>query len=130
VGYEIQRERSHRVSVRVSVRWGEAEFTGEASGMDLSRARLEVTANATLRAIEAAVEHSGGEEEKEPVTFALDGVKTVEAFDRSFVLVGVHALRGRELLVLAGAAGLGENPERATILATLQATDRWVRGQL
>ena len=73
-------------------------------------------------------------EEEEPlrqgVTLALDGVKMVEAFDRSYVLVGVNAILMREVAGLAGASAVEDTAERAVILATLQAIDRWVRGRL
>ena len=59
---------------------------------------------------------------------ALDGVKIVEAFDRRFVLVAIHAMSGRDLARLAGTNVADESTDRAAILATLQATDRWVRG--
>lgn len=129
-GHEVKRERNHRISVRVTLRWGDDEFTGEASGTDLARSRLDIAANATLRCLEAAVAAARDEEAGDAVIFALDGVKMLEAFDRTFVLVAVHAMRGREVVALAGAADVDQNPERSVILATLQATDRWVRGQL
>jgi hypothetical protein len=56
-------------------------------------------------------------------------VKLVEAFDRSFVLVAVHAISGRHITALSGATQVSRSPDRAAIMATLQATDRWVRGQ-
>lgn len=129
-GHEVKRERNHRVSVRVTLRWGDDEFTGEASGTDLARSRLDVAANAALRCLEAAVAAARDEEAGDAVVFALDGVKMLEAFDRTFVLVAVHAVRGREVVALAGAADVDEDADRSVILATLQATDRWVRGQL
>jgi hypothetical protein len=64
------------------------------------------------------------------VTLALDGVKMVEAFDRSYVLVGVNAIHKREVAGLSGASVVEDTAERAVILATLQAIDRWVRGRL
>ncbi|HIF07685.1 MAG TPA: hypothetical protein EYQ64_12270 [Gemmatimonadetes bacterium] len=70
------------------------------------------------------------EEGGRPVTLALDGVKVVDAFDRRFVLVAVHAITGRDVTSLAGAAVVEESTDRAAILATLQATDRWVRGKV
>jgi len=64
------------------------------------------------------------------VTLALDGVKLVDAFDREFALVAVHAISGREVTPLAGTCEVERSPDRAVILATLQATDRWIRGQV
>ena len=68
--------------------------------------------------------------EGERLALQLDGVKMVEAFDRRFVLVAVHALAGREVQALSGAAAVEESTDRAVILATLQATDRWARGRM
>lgn len=129
VGHEVERRRNQRVAVRVTLRWEGEEVLGEAEGTDLARARLEVAANATLRALEAALAGARGEVE-DPVAFALDGVKVLDAFDRTFVLVAVHAVRGRGIVRLAGAADVEERPDYSVILATLQATDRWVRGQM
>jgi len=69
-------------------------------------------------------------EGRRPVTLSLDGVKAVDAFDRRFVLVAVHAIAGRNVTRLAGTTVSDESTDRAAILATLQATDRWVRGHL
>jgi hypothetical protein len=131
LGHQIETERARRVKVAVSVEWGGTEFTGEAIGTDLARSRQETVAKATLAAIEMAMEADTGEEgpHRQGVTLALDGVKTVEAFDRSYVLVGVNAIYKRDVAELSGASAVEDTPERAVILATLQATDRWVRGR-
>ena len=46
------------------------------------------------------------------------------------VLVAVHAISGRDVARLAGTTVTDESTDRAAILATLQATDRWVRGNV
>jgi hypothetical protein len=135
---------SHRIQVTVALRWNDEVFQGTAGGADVPRARLEATAGATLRAIEAAVigpgngEHDEEEKDREAlrgpggrkVSLALDGAKVVDAFERRFVLVAVHAMTGRETIGLAGSSGVNDNLDRSVILATLQATDRWVRGKM
>ena len=63
-------------------------------------------------------------------TLTLDGVKVFDAFDRSYVLVSVHALSGRQVTHLSGTAQVDDTPDKAVIMASLQATDRWVRGRL
>jgi hypothetical protein len=68
-------------------------------------------------------------EGRRSVALTVDGVKLVEAFDRKFVLVAVHAIAGRNVSRLSGTAVADDSPDRSAILATLQATDRWVRGQ-
>lgn len=128
--HQVETERSHQVRHRVEIEWKGVRYAGTASGADLPRPRLEAVARATLMAVEQALltELEGGS--SPPVTLALDGVKVVDAFDRAFVLVAVNALRGREVTPLAGAAVAEISTDRAAILATLQATDRWVRGRV
>ena len=126
-GHSMETERLNRVKHRVEIEWNGERFTGEASAPDLPRPKLEAVTQATLRAVESAVATTLGEEKSHP-SLALDGVKVVDAFDRKFVLVAVHAIAGRDRAQLAGTNIAEESPDRAAILATLQATDRWVRG--
>jgi hypothetical protein len=128
MAHQAQSQRSHLLTMSVEVEWLGERFTGEASGTDLPRTRLEVVANATLRAIEFAL--AADENAPPGVSLSLDGVKVVEAFDRRYVLTAVNALTGRDITPLAGAAEVDDSADRAVILATLQATDRWVRGRL
>ncbi|MFG0312935.1 MAG: hypothetical protein ACF8LL_01935 [Phycisphaerales bacterium] len=128
-GHEMEAERGHRIRFRVAVEWQGERYTGEATGTDLPRARLEIVAQATLRSIEAALAGPDPQPGQDP-TLSLDGVKLIDAFDRHYVMVGVHAITPRKLTVLVGACPVEDSPDRATILATLQAADRWVRGRL
>jgi hypothetical protein len=128
-GHEMEAERGHRVKMKVSVDWNGARHVGEATGTDLPRSRLEIVAEATLRSIELAVNGPEPVEGVAPLSLSLDGVKLVEAFERSYVMVGVHAITPRKVTVLVGACPVEDSPDRATILATLQAADRWVRGR-
>ncbi len=130
VRHQVETERAHRVKVAVSLEWNGKDYTGEAVGTDLPRARLEAVAKATLAGIEEIVNVLDEGDTKKGVALALDGVKMVEAFDRNFAMVGVNAIHGREIVSLAGASAVEDTPDRAVILATLQATDRWVRGRL
>ena len=113
--------------IAVTVEWGGEQYEGEATGADLVRARLETTAEATLAAIGKAIVALIGEGE---VALSVDGVKTIEAFDGEFVLVAIHAIHGRSITALAGAAAVEDTADRAVILGTLQAADRWVRGRI
>lgn len=131
--HRMESEEPHRIRVAVSIEWREQTHQGMATGADLPRSRLETTANATLRAIEAAVattEPAGVTPTPAPLVLALDGVKLVEAFDRQFTLVAVNAMSGRYTVTLSGAASTEDNLDRSVVLATLQATDRWVRGKI
>ncbi len=129
LGHQVETRRSQRVQITVRLEWGGREYLGEASGADLPRARREALAQATLRALESAIGGMEGESSAYP-TLTLDGVKTVDAFDRRFILVAVHAMAGRDIKALAGSVVIDDVPDRAVILATLQATDRWVRGRM
>jgi hypothetical protein len=127
-GHQVESERSNQVRHKVEIEWRGKRYVGTASAADLARAKLEAVAEATLRAVEAALKDNIGDDKREPPTLSLDGTKTVEAFDRKFVLVAVHAIAGRDVSRLAGTHVADESTDRAAILATLQATDRWVRG--
>jgi hypothetical protein len=127
-GHQVESERSNTVKHKVEIEWRDKRYVGTASAADVARAKLEAVAEATLRAVEAALQDNMGEGKREAPTLSLDGVKTVEAFDRKFVLVAVHAIAGRDVSRLAGTHVADESTDRAAILATLQATDRWVRG--
>jgi hypothetical protein len=124
-------ENTNRARVKVALEWDGETFEGTAVSADLPRPRLEATANATLRAVEAVAAANSRDPERPPVVaLALDGVKVVEAFDRRFALVAVHALAGRDIIALSGAAVVTDRTDGSVILATLQATDRWVRGRM
>ena len=129
LGHQVETERGRRVKVAVSVEWTGEEYNGEAWGADLPRSRLETVARATLSAIEELVMAQERDPAAGSVTLALDGVKVLEAFDRTYILVGVNAVHERDVVTLAGASPVEGTEERAVILATLQATHRWVRGR-
>ena len=127
--HQVETERSNRVRHRVEIEWQGEKYTGEATAADLPRPKLEAVAGATIQAVQQALQNNLAEGRRS-VTLSLDGVKVVDAFDRKFVLVAVHALSGRNVARLAGTTVTDESTDRAAILATLQATDRWVRGHV
>lgn len=128
--HQVEMERAHTVKVAVSLEWEGEVYTGDAMGTDLSYSRLETVARATLAANQKILNALKEGTSKPEVTLSLDGIRVVEAFDRSYVLVGVNAIQDREIASLAGASAVEHTSDRAVILATLQATDRWVRGRL
>ena len=129
-GHKVETERSHQVKHRVEIEWKGERHSGTATAADLPRPRLEAVGKATLIAVEAALANEYEAGLASGVTLALDGVKLVDAFDRKFVLVAVNAMAGRDVTPLAGATVVEVSSDRAAILATLQATDRWVRGRV
>lgn len=130
LSHELENERRHRIRARVNIEWEGERFSGEASGADLPRSRLELVASAVLEGLESIILRSDGAEANDAAALALDGVKVVDAFDRRYVIVGVHAIHGREAKVLCGSAPVEDVVERAVVLASLQAADRWVRGRV
>ncbi len=129
VGHQVTSQRAHRVETRVTLEWRGRRYEGAAWTPDLPKARLEAMAEATLRAIEQTL-NGDGEDAGSGAALSLEGVRLVEAFDRRYVLVAVHAVEGRRVFPLAGAVLAGENPEAAAVLATLQATNRRIPGML
>lgn len=127
VSHRVETEKAHQVRIGVTVEWGGELYEGEATGADLPRSRLETTAAATLAAIGKVIVALVGEGE---VALSVDGVRTVDAFDGQFILVAIHAIHGRSITALAGAAAVEDTADRAVILGTLQAADRWVRGRI
>jgi hypothetical protein len=103
---------------RVRLKLDSEEFVGVAEGTDIERGRLNAAAEAVLSALEKAEEGQVG--------FALDGVKLIDVFDLPVVVAAVYGLSGRTRTYLAGAAPVNESAEHAAILATLQATNRWI----
>lgn len=115
---EVRRSRARGVMCRVTLRKGDTSYTGESEGLEGERARVDLAARAALKAIAQA--------ERGERTLALDGVKLIEAFDRQFVFVGVAAQVGRERALLSGSCEVRESPEQASVLAALDATNRWI----
>ena len=125
MGLQVETKRTHQVHFQVELEWRGSRHRGEATGADVARTRMETVAGAALRAIEAAAAAQG----TKGLTLALDGVKAIDAFDRRFALVAVNAFQGRQVTALSGTAQIEDSPDKAVILATLQATCRWVRGR-
>ncbi len=115
---EVRRSRSRGVTCRVTLRKGEESYLGEAEGIENERLRIELAARAALAAIRLA--------EGDDRILALEGCRVVEAFDHTFVFVGVTTKQGRESTLMTGSAEIRESPETASVLAILDATNRWL----
>ncbi|MCC6931467.1 MAG: hypothetical protein IT359_20935 [Gemmatimonadaceae bacterium] len=115
---EVRRSRATGITCRVTLSKGEKSFIGEAEGMENERSRVELAARAALRAIV----------EGEPGVRPLDlgGAKLIEAFDREFVFVGVTVQQSRTSVLLTGSCEVKDSPETASVLAVLDATNRWL----
>ena len=113
---EVRRSRSRGVACRVTLRKGEESHVGEAEGPETERTRAELAARATLQALAQAEEFA----------LALEGVRTIDAFDREFVFVGVTARLARDSVLLTGSCEIRDSVETASALAVLDATNRWI----
>jgi len=118
---EVRRSRSKGVMCRVTLRKGDTTFIGEAEGMENERLRIELAARAALAAIRQA--------EGEDRVLALEGCRVIEAFDHAFVFVGVTTRHSRQVTLMTGSAEVRESPETASVLAVLDATNRWLGGR-
>lgn len=130
LSHQIVGERGQRVTVRVTLEHKGQQHEGVAQGADIAHSRLGTLAKATLKAVEATAREELESLGKEPVTLVLEGVSLVGGTRHPAVLACITATDGRDVTPLAGAASAADSRARAAILATLQATDRWVRGQL
>jgi hypothetical protein len=115
---EVRRSRVKGVTCRVTLRKGEASFSGEAEGAETERSRAELAARAALLAIVQA--------DADKQFIAVEGCKMFEAFECEFVFVGISAREGRERVLLTGSCMVKESPETASVLAVLDATNRWL----
>ena len=115
---EVRRSRAKGIACRVTLKKGDESFVGEAEGMENERSRIELAARAALSAIAQA--------EPSDRALALDGVRLIEAFDREFVFVGVTARLARSSALLTGSCEIKESAETASVLAVLDATNRWI----
>jgi len=115
---EVRRSRSKGIACRVTLRKGEESYVGECEGLENERLRIELAARATLTAMKQA--------EGDERILALEGCRMLDAFDRQFVFVGVTTRFGRETSLMTGSAEVRESPETASVLAVLDATNRWL----
>lgn len=117
---EVRRSRTRGVTCRVTLRTGDESYMGEAEGVESERSRAELAARATIQAIARARGGTNG------AVLALDGCKLIDAFEREFVFVGVSARVDRETTILTGSCEIRDSAETASVLAVLDATNRWV----
>jgi hypothetical protein len=116
-GLEVRpSERPQRVLVRVRLAFEGRQAEAEEQGTDTMRNRVEAAARAAALCLDELLPDN---------SVALEGAQIIEAFDRKFVLVAVHGLGGREAQLLTGTCEIRESAERSSVLAVLDATNRW-----
>jgi len=116
-GLEVRpADRPQRVLIRVRLSFEGKDAEAEEQGTDTVRNRVEAAARAASLCLDELLPDN---------SVALEGAQIIEAFDRKFVLVAVHGLGGREAQLLTGTCEIRESPERSSVLAVLDATNRW-----
>src|SRR2546428_10218983 len=98
-------------------------YEGISSGPNATRNRLDLVAEATLRALELYLRANG--------LFLLDGV-TLSTIGSHEVVVVVVSLAGRDEETLAGSSIVRDDPREAVVRAILDATNRpvsWLLGR-
>jgi hypothetical protein len=115
---EVRRSRASGMSCRVTLRNGDDVYVGEAQGLETDRLRTETAARATIAAVLQA--------DAEGRALAFEGARVIDAFDRQFVFVALTTRFGRESALLTGSAEIRDGIETASVLAVLDATNRWV----
>ena len=105
-----------RQMVQVSLSVGGRTEAAEEESADSVRGRVEAAARATVALLDRLLEKG---------SLALEGARLVQTMDRDLVFAGVQAMSGRDTVLLTGTAQVKEHPERAAVLAVLDATNRW-----
>ena len=119
-GLEFHGGAGARLTLSVTLHMGDEQLAGSAESLDNTRARMQAAARATVVALEAVVSRG---------TLEIEGVQVVEAFGRRYVMAGVLVAEGRTTSLLTGTCELGESQEQASVLAVLDATNRWLTSQ-
>ena len=118
---EVRRSRASGISCRVTIRRGDETFVGEATGLETDRLRMETSARAAVIAVCAVATA-----DQDSRSLAFEGARLIEAFDREFVFVALTTRVGRESALLTGSAEVKDGIETASVLAVLDATNRWM----
>lgn len=113
VQFEASSTSSLDTRCNVTLRRGQQDINGTASGVNTVQGRADAAARAVFEALQ-----QGGE------GLGLEGTTIVETHGKSYVLVSARAVLGRTARILTGVAAIQRSPEEAAILAALQATNR------
>lgn len=117
-GIDLHIRGSHQIQCEVRIAHAGTELVGSAEGRDVPALRARTAAQATLDALS----RTGPEAE----ALLLQDAQVVSALSGELVVVGVYALGEPEVVPLTGACRVLDSVEHAAVLATLQATNRWI----
>lgn len=108
--------RPQRSLVQVALTCEGRTEAGEEEAPDTARGRLEAAARATVAVLDRLLARG---------SMMLEGARLIQALDRDVVFAAIQASSGRDTALLTGTAEVRESPERAAVLAVLDATNRW-----
>lgn len=116
---EITTTKQHRVMVQVTLEYSGEEVMAQEECADTPAMRVQAAARAAVSALDGIVEDG---------TVDLAGVQFVDAFDTTFVFVGVNILTGRDTVLYSGTCEVkrGRGAEQAAAMGVLDATNRWL----
>jgi hypothetical protein len=117
VGEEID---GSRMKITVTLRWHDEKLTGAAQGPAASTTRMRLVAEATLVALEQALDENAA------FAISAEAVHRVGAEDVAIAQV-VLVIGGRERMMV-GSALVGADPSQAMVRAVLDAVNRQVPG--
>jgi hypothetical protein len=115
--FVLDRLPNGRCRARVVLTWKETErYEGQCEGLASQNGELRCAADATVQALEAAVNKA--------VTFELLGVKAVRAFDATVVIVSLTVTADGKAQRVVGSYLTDDDFARGSALAVLHATNR------
>ena len=112
--------RPQRIVLSLTLSCAGRRETVEEEATDTPKGRVEGAARAAVGGLERFLDKA---------SLALDGVKIVEALDRTMVFAAVQGLGGRDAVLLTGTAEVRQSAERAAVFAVLDATNRWTEAR-
>ena len=127
LAFQVVRDDAGGLSVGVRLRGNNKSVERRRAGADTEKAIRELPAAAAVDAVQELVGAEGGSDGQQ-VTLKLLGARRLRTAQHDLVVVLVEARVNDQTLPLAGAASADGGVERASIMATLQATNPLVTG--
>lgn len=118
---EVSSTKPNKVRVTVTLEHEGDVVSAEEDAADTPNMRLLAAARATVAALDGVVPDG---------TIDLVGAQFVEAFDTTFVFVGVSVLTGRDTYLHTGTCEVRRGAEQAAALGVLDATNRWLNSSM
>lgn len=108
-----------KCGVKVELSLNGAYFDGNWEEADTAMNKMRACCRSTLLALEKYLEGK--------CIFSLEGVKVINVFDEKIVVVNIKVIGNTLFKTLVGSAVVQEDQNRSAVLATLNATNRFMR---